>query len=601
MENKRIININAWERNIDGIYYSSDPKIFESPHQCLEILLDNKMIYETDTDRKEILFNDSNHPYSFLTKLRLGSISLFINPEAYSQNPQVFESIIIQAISNFKSPTLSIDENLKLTPTILEAIINNSHINSIHLNNRLLNINLYQQLRRKKDIVIYGNNVSKELLNIYDGSINLNMTKPLVYTYTYKILQKISDLIINEPLTPNEIYNLKEYAPNLESLTFQKDGLLSFRTIIEHFKDSPIKIIFKLEKDKIYNLNELKEIVKEYPNIIVEYEYQEYPLQDYIKMEEHILKLIEPINNLNLTPLEKFIYVFNVTKRFREYKENDIDPMRARNLISLFENNNDTIVCVGYSVLLEELCLHLNIPNVKISADIGFINESNEVNYGGHARNLVYLKDDKYHIDGFYISDATWSNNYEYDSLVTALLTPNETTNLYRIIKNGEISIISSQSYQEFLSLIYQDFKTNSCYLFNRLIISITKLYPSFISILSSNKAYQEFNSKSLPKTNDYYNLFIDEEFMKILYNFIKTKMNNIISGETLINASVNLQRKLHPEMTEEELLNYRNKLIADNQFVYEDQAPPIVAEHYDNKEIIANETNKFGQGPRKI
>ena len=39
----------------------------------------------------------------------------------------------------------------------------------------------------------------------------------------------------------------------------------------------------------------------------------------------------------------------------------------------------------------------------------------------------------------------------------------------------------------------------------------------------------------------------------------------------------------------------------ADNQFVYEDQAPPIVAEHYDNKEIIANETNKFGQGPRQI
>ena len=43
--------------------------------------------------------------------------------------------------------------------------------------------------------------------------------------------------------------------------------------------------------------------------------------------------------------------------------------------------------------------------------------------YGGHDRVLVYIKDEKYGIDGMYFSDPTWDNELIDNSYAHCLMT----------------------------------------------------------------------------------------------------------------------------------------------------------------------------------
>ena len=593
-----------WDSNYPGEYNEI------TEENINEYFLDQLHIKIQDIVKRNnytIILNDENHPYHFSNSFDYFFYStIFLNPQLYKQNPDLFTDIIVKAITYSHHPTLNLSEDIILNSKILDAIVKNTYIEELDLNNRPLSMDLYDSLKRNPNIKINTTNIPSDMQDIFDDQIPFNKTRPLVINYNFNQLQKIKEITLTRDLTALETEYLIKYAPNLKKIILSNEALLNIPTILEKFKNFNFNICLKLIKNKEYNLEELKKIVNEYPNITVQYEYNEYPLQDYINMEDGLNKLLLPIKDLKLTPLEKFIYVFNVTKRFRKYKKSENNPSISRSLIELFKEGNEYIVCLGYSNILEALCKRLNIPIVGLSADIAKINDLNEINYVGHARNLVYLKDEEYHIDGTYISDATWSNRFDYDLLTTALLTPYETINMENEIKDGETPLLSAQSYEEFIYLIYKELKSDNINIleinFGKLISNIKILFPDFNQILLNFKSYNEFNSKISSSLKDYYQLFIDEDFMKTLYNFIKNKTNNIIPGETLINASVNLQRKLNPEMTEEELINYRNKLIADNYFGYNKLFPPIVKTGInDEKEIIANEINKFGQGPRKI
>ena len=166
----------------------------------------------------------------------------------------------------------------------------------------------------------------------------------------------------------------------------------------------------------------------------------------------------------------------------------------------------------------------------------------------------------------------------------------------------GETSIVTSQTYEEMLEIIFLEYRQGNHYRFDKTIEYFKTLYPEFIEKCLNTEAFSKFSKKVIKNIEDYRQLFANDEFMRLMFDFIQEKMNKPILGETLIEASINLTRKLNPNMTVEELENYRQKLIADNYFVFDKMAPAVVAEYQDgSKRIIENEQNKFGQGPRKI
>lgn len=102
------------------------------------------------------------------------------------------------------------------------------------------------------------------------------------------------------------------------------------------------------------------------------------------------------------SPFEKFIKIYqHVTSHV--YKENKDNKAASRDIISVL--NGDDIVCVGYAKLIERLCKVAGIECKMISCDL-FDSENGYIT--SHKCNLIYLKDEKYGIDGWYHVDACW-------------------------------------------------------------------------------------------------------------------------------------------------------------------------------------------------
>ena len=126
---------------------------------------------------------------------------------------------------------------------------------------------------------------------------------------------------------------------------------------------------------------------------------------------EHLLDLmVKDIKESNLSPYEKYIAVYSIVKKFKEYKfykdnksEDEKYADQSRSIYLLLEN--DYIVCVGYAKLLTALLKRVGINSVTWGVET--IDEP-------HSRVYVNLEDEKYNINGYYMCDPTW--DYEkYD------------------------------------------------------------------------------------------------------------------------------------------------------------------------------------------
>lgn len=127
-----------------------------------------------------------------------------------------------------------------------------------------------------------------------------------------------------------------------------------------------------------------------------------YSLTETLSAQLQIDEIIDRINKTNASPFEKYLMAYNYVSS-RVYKENHENGARSRDLIALF--NGDDIVCVGYAKLMERICSGIGIECHLQASQISSL-DGKEL--GGHQNNLIYLKDEKYGIDGYYYSDACW-------------------------------------------------------------------------------------------------------------------------------------------------------------------------------------------------
>lgn len=126
---------------------------------------------------------------------------------------------------------------------------------------------------------------------------------------------------------------------------------------------------------------------------------------------QKIQQTIDEINSANLSPLEQLLKAFKTVSN-RKYTSESPDEsfLISRSLYGIF--NSDRIVCVGYSNWLAEIVSGLENPNLvceKISTLIK--DEKDENNATGHASNMIYIKDEKYGIDGLFYADACFSSS----------------------------------------------------------------------------------------------------------------------------------------------------------------------------------------------
>lgn len=134
---------------------------------------------------------------------------------------------------------------------------------------------------------------------------------------------------------------------------------------------------------------------------------------DCLKTMDEIEKRANEIKQLNLSPMETIMYTYDqVRKRVYKEEKEDEDKTKSRDLTNVLFG--EEIVCVGYAKIFKAI---LNIIGIDCHC-ANIISKTEDI---GHERNIIYVKDPKYKIDGVYYFDPTWdsmrkenSQNYLY-------------------------------------------------------------------------------------------------------------------------------------------------------------------------------------------
>ena len=358
-------------------------------------------------------------------------------------------------------------------------------------------------------------------------------------------------------------------------------------------------------------------------------------LTEYKYYENILYRFIEPAQNKNYSPFEKYIYAYNVTKRFKKYKESE-NRAESRDLYKLLES--DYIVCAGYSNLLIDLLTKLGIPARFAKLTVATIKEGEETKNEYHARVAYSMKDPKYNIDGYYIADPTWDNSEEQDYYNFVALTSKEMNYGNRLIAS-KINEIYYNADELLFSETEQEFTDKVKYILNNALSKNLEIplsnnmdtsieITNYISKCKDKEEIKHIKDKVLETYLDFIHKLLDtikvidvEKYKEItqkynipsatigvketfysdvisaikeLGSYFSSKVNNQISGSTIIDAAMVVNKNvLNLDTKQEE--EYRNYLIEVNKERQSRMFPKRTIENATTGEVIyQNEENKF-------
>ncbi|MBS7020310.1 MAG: hypothetical protein KH135_00325 [Firmicutes bacterium] len=249
-------------------------------------------------------------------------------------------------------------------------------------------------------------------------------------------------------------------------------------------------------------------------------------LDEYININKLAENYIQELEHSNYSPLEKIIYIYNIVKSYHYHEDDD---NHCRMLSSVLEGKD--IVCVGYAKILSLLLDKIHIQNMRYS--------TYSKNWG-HERNLIYLKDDKYKIDDFFICDACWDSNelneYSY------FLLPPEYTLYFDVPESFSIaSLFALSNHKKQYSEIYK----LQYYPYN----DINFKY-SFLNFLQSCNSYQPDFSLTI------------EENMRLAKKMLKKRETKKLSFEKILDAilTVRIQEGFYQD--KKHLLTYIKEML---------------------------------------
>ena len=528
--------------------------------------INNTLDNQANKNNIYLTYTDNNHQVAISTNDYYDTV---IHPEFFKKHKQEIIKAFNKNIKNSKETYFSLNANL-FNDELFDYLITNRQDATLYL----------------KDIEL----TEEQLKKIDNLFMNITLEKK-------NIKQKICSKYAFDYKTPNELKNLNKlsiYLNNLiqekfENLRFLPDNAIIDIMICDYnhnYSEEEILTLMSEKLDILDNLNK-KFIVKipvdkrnifqklfktNYNNLdlIIKNDLYEYPYQQYLDEEKKLDGMIEPIKKANLSPLEKYIAVYNIVKNFKPYKENTENPEYSRYLRYILDN--DYMVCAGYANLLEVLLdkVGINTQHLSVSVDTsykkGFTLEEKPVEYAGHARVIVNLDDDKYNIHGLYMSDPTWDNNLENSYLNHAIMTFDKMQISDILFKYNTYSniILDIHNFQEFNdqvnfllkrklnkdSILTQNktFKEKLLYTYKDI---TTSVIDSFECDPNSQKFYQAL--KNCQEENDYINLLTK------IGHYLVTRINQPIQDETILQANLTGIKVLN-NLDENTLNNLKNE-----------------------------------------
>jgi len=199
---------------------------------------------------------------------------------------------------------------------------------------------------------------------------------------------------------------IQNFALTIENLTSRG---LKPSDIVVAFDNNYKKKTFS--KKELYNLKKLEEIAKPLGVTVGIFDYQDvFTIKQVVNADKKIKRIANNIKAKKYSTFEKLLnayFLASIPKYKFEDKETE-NTSQSRSVYGVL--NSDKIVCAGYSEYLKAIVREIDDENLKVfSNHIGTSEiEHAKKDIGIHQNNIVYVKDDKYKIDGFYYLDATW-------------------------------------------------------------------------------------------------------------------------------------------------------------------------------------------------
>ena len=186
----------------------------------------------------------------------------------------------------------------------------------------------------------------------------------------------------------------------------------------EYLKNNPILLTKKIvlpigfeltQLDDAINLRNEYNDIKDKLYVFLAYNDSFVSIDECIKTMSYIKNQAEQIKKYNLSPLENTMLVYDIVRNRKYMTENNSEGKYvSRDLSSVLFG--DKIVCKGFANYFSALLRYLNIKSEVVT--LSKINSNS-----GHARNVAYINDDKYSVNGVYYFDPTWDcNNFEDNS-----------------------------------------------------------------------------------------------------------------------------------------------------------------------------------------
>ena len=517
----------------------------DKTNNYLEVLCDEK--------NKCVNYTDKDHP---ITSSDI--CGLHISTEYFKKYEKEIKDAFIEAYNNPELDIFTIP-NFMFSQELLDMLLTKKDI--------VLNI---------KDVKLTSEQISQIQEHFIDATLdNKQISRRYVIGYIpytdvltktnfhldYDVITKCdyNNFVYFKENSIFETYNYitKDYKKDLiEEIYFK----FTFK-LLENVDKLGKKFYFKIN---VSNRSVLEKYLKEhnFKNIELRIysDLYEYSYQEYINEEKKLNDLVAPIKNSNLSPFEKYIAVYNLVKNFKPYKENNDNREQARYLRYILDN--DYIVCVGYTTLLQTLLDKVGVKSncisvtVDTSYDSGFDEKNPEeisVTHGGHQRLVVDMEDDKYNIHGLYMADATWDNNLEKDYLNHALMTfDNMITNKRMFYFSTYEPILCFHTFKDYSDqvnyLIKEEMKEEEKNFLNHGIFEKT-LNNSFKNVASTL-----LNSIRCDIRIKYFNDLLDncksqkdyENFFTELGQYLLLRINKPLEKETIMEANDVVQLKIN-------------------------------------------------------
>lgn len=376
------------------------------------IEIDDKFIktYLHDTSFK--------HPFSF-DNTHDGKVNrLFINRKYYNKHKKEINALVVDTLGSTTKYNVSLNSKELVTNDTIDAVIGNHNLKELNvcserpLTKEEINKLLASDLYKLNCAINFEDN--PDMLYYFLPGLKISNYPIVAGTTVEDFGNEMVHLMVNEELTDVQLDQLKKlfdkYPQRRIKISFK--DFSKIKSVMDIIKADEIIII----NNNLYTKEHYRFFEDNYDNVYFDVAFDNKISPQQLRKQEEIFELIiKEVKTKDLSPCEQYIYLYNIVKMYKEYKEapNNKDRIQARN--SSFTLFNDYMVCVGYASLLDELVTKLGNPNLSTCEYSCHIKDKKTI---GHSRILTKINDDKYGIDGIYISDPTWDSITYYKKFI---------------------------------------------------------------------------------------------------------------------------------------------------------------------------------------